>query len=135
ADSPPKPEPVDFRVVHADDDIVVLSKPAGLVVHPGAGHRVGTLAAGLLHRYPEIAGVGDPMRPGIVHRLDRDTSGLMVVARSAPSWSAAWRPAGPTRSASISPPSATRWSETAPTAATGARSAPAGRSSMPRPWP
>ncbi|HTC80545.1 MAG TPA: RluA family pseudouridine synthase [Acidimicrobiia bacterium] len=88
ADSPPKPEPVDFRVVHADDDIVVLSKPAGLVVHPGAGHRVGTLAAGLLHRYPEIAGVGDPMRPGIVHRLDRDTSGLMVVARSAGAYEA-----------------------------------------------
>jgi len=81
-DSPPEPEPVDFPVVHADDDIVVVAKPAGLVVHPGAGHREGTLAGGLLHRYPEIAGVGDPMRPGIVHRLDRDTSGLMVVARS-----------------------------------------------------
>ena len=82
ADAPPEPEPVDFPVVHADDDIVVVVKPAGLVVHPGAGHREGTLAGGLLHRFPEIAGVGDPMRPGIVHRLDRDTSGLMVVARS-----------------------------------------------------
>jgi 23S rRNA pseudouridine1911/1915/1917 synthase len=88
ADSPPEPEPVEFRVVHADDDIVVVAKPAGLVVHPGAGHREGTLAGGLLHRYPEIAGVGDPMRPGIVHRLDRDTSGLMVVARSAGAYEA-----------------------------------------------
>ena len=81
-DAPPRPEPVEFRVVHADEDVVVVAKPAGLVVHPGAGHREGTLAGGLLHRYPEMAGVGDPMRPGIVHRLDRDTSGLMVVARS-----------------------------------------------------
>jgi 23S rRNA pseudouridine1911/1915/1917 synthase len=82
ADAPPGPEPVDFTVVHADDDLVVIVKPAGLVVHPGAGHQEGTLAGGLLHRFPEIASVGDPMRPGIVHRLDRDTSGLMVVARS-----------------------------------------------------
>ena len=81
-EAPPQPEPVDFPVVHADDDLVVLVKPAGLVVHPGAGHTEGTLAGGLLHRFPEIASVGDPMRPGIVHRLDRDTSGLMVVARS-----------------------------------------------------
>lgn len=82
ADAPPRPEPVDFPVLHVDDDLVVLVKPAGLVVHPGAGHEDGTLASGLLHRFPEIASVGDPMRPGIVHRLDRDTSGLMVVARS-----------------------------------------------------
>jgi 23S rRNA pseudouridine1911/1915/1917 synthase len=82
ADRPPEPEPVDFTVVHADEDVVVLSKPAGLVVHPGAGHETGTLASGLLHRFPEVAAVGDPMRPGIVHRLDRDTSGLMVVALS-----------------------------------------------------
>jgi len=81
-DAPPVPEAIDFPVLHEDDDIVVLVKPAGLVVHPGAGHREGTLAGGLLHRFPGIAAVGDPMRPGIVHRLDRDTSGLMVVARS-----------------------------------------------------
>jgi 23S rRNA pseudouridine1911/1915/1917 synthase len=79
---PPAPEPVEFTVLHADDDVVVLSKPAGLVVHPGAGHPTGTLVGGLLDRFPDIAGVGDPMRPGIVHRLDRDTSGLMVVART-----------------------------------------------------
>jgi 23S rRNA pseudouridine1911/1915/1917 synthase len=100
ADAPPVPEPVDFPVVHADDDIVVVVKPAGLVVHPGAGHETGTLAAGLLHRFPEIAGVGDPMRPGVVHRLDRDTSGLMVVARSPRAYDTlttalAARPGGP----------------------------------------
>lgn len=80
--APPVPEAVDFGLVHADSDVIVVSKPAGLVVHPGAGHDTGTLAGGLLRRFPEIAAVGDPMRPGIVHRIDRDTSGLMVVARS-----------------------------------------------------
>ena len=69
---------------YEDDDVVVVAKPAGLVVHPGAGHADGTLVNGLLARYPEIADVGDPARPGIVHRLDRDTSGLLVVARSQP---------------------------------------------------
>jgi 23S rRNA pseudouridine1911/1915/1917 synthase len=87
-DVPPAPEPVDFDVVHQDADVLVLSKPAGLVVHPGAGHATGTLAGGLLARFPEMAGVGDPMRPGIVHRLDRDTSGLMVVARSPEAYTA-----------------------------------------------
>ena len=78
------PDPsVVLDVVHEDDDVVVIDKPAGLVVHPGAGHAHGTLAHGLLARYPELAGVGDPTRPGIVHRLDRDTSGLLVVARTA----------------------------------------------------
>jgi 23S rRNA pseudouridine1911/1915/1917 synthase len=72
---------VDVR--YADDDVIVVVKPAGLVVHPGAGHPGGTLVNGLLARYPEIAGVGDEMRPGIVHRLDRDTSGLLVAARTA----------------------------------------------------
>ena len=67
---------------YADEDVIVLDKPPGLVVHPGSGHREGTLVHGLLARYPDIAEVGDPARPGIVHRLDRGTSGLMVVARS-----------------------------------------------------
>lgn len=84
----PQPEPMDLHVVAADDHIIVLDKPAGLVVHPGAGHESGTLVSGLLDRFPEIADVGDPMRPGIVHRLDRDTSGLMVVARRAPAYDA-----------------------------------------------
>lgn len=78
----PEPE-VDFEVVHVDDDIIVVHKPAGLVVHPGAGRTDGTLANGLVARFPEVTGVGDPTRPGIVHRLDADTSGLLVVARSA----------------------------------------------------
>jgi len=79
----PGPDPsIEVVVRHEDDDVVVVAKPAGLVVHPGAGHPDGTLVNGLLARYPELAGVGDPARPGIVHRLDRDTSGLLVVART-----------------------------------------------------
>ncbi len=77
------PEPdVGVQVVHADDHLIVVDKPAGLVVHPGAGHDRGTLVQGLLARYPELAAVGDPDRPGIVHRLDKDTSGLLLVART-----------------------------------------------------
>ena len=72
-----------ITIVHADDDVIVIDKPAGLVVHPGHGHPDGTLVNAVLARYPEVADVGDPMRPGIVHRLDVGTSGLMVVARSA----------------------------------------------------
>jgi 23S rRNA pseudouridine1911/1915/1917 synthase len=71
-------------VVYSDDDVLVVDKPAGLVVHPGSGNATGTLVQGLLARYPEIAGVGDPARPGIVHRLDKDTSGLLIVARTQP---------------------------------------------------
>lgn len=78
----PGPESMALDVCYADDDLVVLAKAAGMVVHPGAGHHHGTLVHGLLHRFPEIASIGDPERPGIVHRLDRETSGLMVVARS-----------------------------------------------------
>ena len=69
-------------VVYVDDDVIVVDKPAGLVVHPGHGHPDGTLVNAVLARYPEVADVGEPMRPGIVHRLDVGTSGLMVVARS-----------------------------------------------------
>jgi 23S rRNA pseudouridine1911/1915/1917 synthase len=82
-DAPPVGDPgIAFDIRYEDDDVLVIAKPAGLVVHPGAGHGGGTLVNGLLARYPEIASVGDPMRPGIVHRLDRDTSGLIVAARS-----------------------------------------------------
>jgi len=77
------PEEGDLDLLHEDAEIVVLAKPAGLTVHPGAGRPHGTLAHRLLARYPEMAGVGGPGRPGIVHRLDRDTSGVMVLARSA----------------------------------------------------
>jgi 23S rRNA pseudouridine1911/1915/1917 synthase len=78
----PGPEPVALVVLYVDDDVIVIDKPADLVVHPGAGNEHGTVVNGLLARYPEIASVGAPARPGIVHRLDRDTSGLLVVARS-----------------------------------------------------
>ncbi len=80
-----RPEPdgsVEVPIVHVDDDVIVVDKPADLVVHPGAGHVDGTLVSGLLARFPELADVGDPARPGIVHRLDRGTSGLLVVART-----------------------------------------------------
>jgi 23S rRNA pseudouridine1911/1915/1917 synthase len=73
---------IDVTIVHEDEDLIVVDKPAGLVVHPGAGNRTGTLVQGLLARYPEIGSIGDPARPGIVHRIDKDTSGLLVVARS-----------------------------------------------------
>ena len=76
------PQDVDFGVVYADDDVIVVDKPAGLVVHPGAGRPDGTLVNGLMFRFPEIGRIGDSVRPGIVHRLDIGTSGLMVVARS-----------------------------------------------------
>jgi 23S rRNA pseudouridine1911/1915/1917 synthase len=73
---------VAFAVIYEDDALLVVDKPAGLVVHPGAGRATGTLVHGLVSRYPEIAAVGEPDRPGIVHRLDGGTSGLMVVART-----------------------------------------------------
>jgi 23S rRNA pseudouridine1911/1915/1917 synthase len=73
---------VEYSVVYDDEHVIVVDKPAGLVVHPGAGNPSGTLVNGLLARYPEIVGIGEPHRPGIVHRLDVGTSGLMVVARS-----------------------------------------------------
>ena len=75
------PEPIALDVVHEDQDVLVINKPVGLVVHPAAGNRDGTLVNALLHRYPELA---DLPRAGIVHRLDKDTSGLMMVARSLP---------------------------------------------------
>ncbi len=76
------PEAIPIEVIHEDPDLIVVAKPAGLVVHPGAGVPRGTLVHALLHHYPEIAGVGGSGRPGLVHRLDKDTSGLLVVARS-----------------------------------------------------
>ena len=73
---------VSVPVVYVDDQIIVVNKPPRLVVHPGAGNDHGTMVQGLLASYPDLAGVGDPMRPGVVHRLDRGTSGLLVVART-----------------------------------------------------
>lgn len=74
-----RPEPIPLDVVHEDDEVIVINKPAGLVVHPGAGNPDGTLQNGLLNYAPELAHVP---RAGIVHRLDKDTSGLLVVART-----------------------------------------------------
>lgn len=85
ASGPELPAPdssVMLDVVHIDDDVIVVNKPAGLVVHPGAGNKSGTMVNYLLAAYPEIAKVGDPMRPGIVHRLDAGTTGLIAVART-----------------------------------------------------
>jgi 23S rRNA pseudouridine1911/1915/1917 synthase len=78
-----QPEPGDLRLLYEDEHLAVLDKPAGLTVHPGAGRTTGTLAHHLLDRFPEMAGVGGPGRPGIVHRLDQGTSGVLVVARTA----------------------------------------------------
>ena len=77
-----QPEAMDLRVLYEDDDLIVIDKPAGLVVHPGPGHTTGTLVHGLLGRGVGWSTIGGTERPGIVHRLDRDTSGLMVVARN-----------------------------------------------------
>jgi 23S rRNA pseudouridine1911/1915/1917 synthase len=85
---PPLPEetlkPVDLslEILYEDGYLAVIDKPAGLVVHPGSGTEEPTLVHGLLHRYPDIIAVGDPDRPGIVHRLDKDTSGCIIIART-----------------------------------------------------
>jgi len=85
----PPPEPVEIEaedlpltIVYEDDSLLVVNKAAGMVVHPAPGHRTGTLVHALLWHVPDIAGVGGRARPGIVHRLDRDTSGLLVVAKN-----------------------------------------------------
>jgi len=77
-----EPEKIPLNIVYEDKDIVILNKPRGLVVHPGAGVLHGTLAAGLLYHFKKLSLVNGPLRPGIVHRLDKDTPGLMVVART-----------------------------------------------------
>ena len=78
-----EPEEIPLDIVYEDEDIVVLNKPRNLVVHPGNGVQNGTLAAGLLHHFKEnLSTVNGPLRPGIVHRLDKDTPGLMVVAKN-----------------------------------------------------
>ncbi len=82
AEASPEAQPVDFSVLYEDADLLIIAKPPGLVVHPGSGNRDNTLINGLLFHYGDVAEVGDPARPGIVHRLDKDTSGVMVVART-----------------------------------------------------
>lgn len=75
-------EPLTVPILHTDSDIIVVDKPPGLVVHPGAGHVAGTLVNQLVSRFPELLEIGHTLRPGVVHRLDKDTSGVMVLARS-----------------------------------------------------
>jgi 23S rRNA pseudouridine1911/1915/1917 synthase len=88
AEIPPAPpatvaaEPIALDIAFEDDDVLVVDKPAGMVTHPGAGQPVGTLAAAALFHAPGIASVGSPRRPGIVHRLDKGTSGLIVLAKT-----------------------------------------------------
>ena len=77
-----QPEAIPLDVLYEDDDLIVINKPAGLVVHPGAGHREHTLVNALLHHFPKLSGIGGKERPGIVHRLDKDTSGCLVVAKT-----------------------------------------------------
>lgn len=78
----PRPENIPLNIIFEDDYIIVVDKPEGLVVHPGSGVLEGTLVNGLLYHYPELANVGETGRPGIVHRLDKETSGVMVIARN-----------------------------------------------------
>jgi 23S rRNA pseudouridine1911/1915/1917 synthase len=80
-DAAVRPEPLPLPILYQDRDIVVVDKPAGMVVHPAAGHAGGTLVNALLHHVDDLSGIGGEKRPGIVHRLDRGTSGLMVVAK------------------------------------------------------
>jgi 23S rRNA pseudouridine1911/1915/1917 synthase len=84
---PPAPselasEELPLEILYEDEDVAVLNKPAGMVVHPGAGHASGTLVNALLHHIDDLSGIGGELRPGIVHRLDRGTSGVMVVAKN-----------------------------------------------------
>ena len=75
------PEPMSLTILYEDDDIACIVKPCGLVVHPAAGHAQGTLVHGLLAQLEGLSGIGGSQRPGIVHRLDKDTSGLMLIAK------------------------------------------------------
>jgi len=80
-DAAPLPEALPLPIVYQDHDLIVVDKPAGMVVHPAAGHASGTLVNALLHHVDDLSGIGGQKRPGIVHRLDKGTSGLMVVAK------------------------------------------------------
>jgi 23S rRNA pseudouridine1911/1915/1917 synthase len=80
--SPLTPEAIPLNVLYEDDDLLVIDKPAGLTVHPAPGHPAHTLVNAILSRFPHLAALSDSLRPGIVHRLDRDTSGVMVVAKN-----------------------------------------------------
>jgi len=80
--SPLTPEAIPLNIIYEDEDLLVVDKPAGLTVHPAPGHPAHTLVNAILSRFPHLAALSDSLRPGIVHRLDRDTSGVMVVAKN-----------------------------------------------------
>lgn len=82
ADAAPIPQPIPLDILYQDADILAINKPAGLVIHPSAGHADGTLVNALLHWCPGLAGIGGERRPGIAHRLDKDTSGVLIVAKN-----------------------------------------------------
>jgi len=77
-----RPEAIPLEILFEDDDLVVINKPAGMTVHPAAGHREHTLVNALLHHCPTLSGIGGKERPGIVHRLDKETSGCLVAAKN-----------------------------------------------------
>jgi len=77
-----KPEAIPLKIIYEDDDLLVVDKPAGLTVHPAPGHPAHTLVNAILAHFPHLADVGDSLRPGVVHRLDKDTSGVMLVAKN-----------------------------------------------------
>ncbi|HJY54326.1 MAG TPA: RluA family pseudouridine synthase [Candidatus Udaeobacter sp.] len=77
-----RPEPIPLQILYEDDDLIVINKPAGMTVHPGAGQREHTLVNALLHHCPKLSGIGGKARPGIVHRLDKETSGCLVAAKN-----------------------------------------------------
>ncbi|HEY54234.1 MAG TPA: RluA family pseudouridine synthase [Caldilineae bacterium] len=76
-----EPEAIPLTILYEDDDLIAVDKPAGMVVHPAPGHETGTLVNAILHHCPDLQGVGGVQRPGIVHRLDKDTSGIILVAK------------------------------------------------------
>ena len=78
----PEPEPIPLDLLYEDEALVAVNKPAGMVVHPAKGHWSGTLTAALAHHFQQLSSVGGPTRPGIVHRLDRDTSGVILIAKT-----------------------------------------------------
>jgi 23S rRNA pseudouridine1911/1915/1917 synthase len=87
--NPPEPVPtqilaeeINLDVIYEDDDLLVINKPAGMVVHPGAGHASGTIVNAALAHSPEMEGIGGEGRPGVVHRLDKDTSGILLLAKN-----------------------------------------------------
>lgn len=80
--SPLSPEAIPLNIIYEDDDLLVVDKPAGMTVHPAPGHPGHTLVNAILSHYPHLADISDSLRPGIVHRLDKDTSGLMMVAKN-----------------------------------------------------